>query len=102
MNHWSSSKYLFILSAIRIFSIQSCRKKDEKYEGTYVGTERHSIHDSTGTVYSLDTTYTQEFYIDYSKTKKYYSITKLFAPPRYRAINVIKLRFKHLIVNYLH
>ena len=78
MNHSQLNKYSFIIIGICFLVMVSCRKKDEKYEGIYIGTERHSIHDSSGTTYSLDTTYYQEFHVDYSK--KYYSITKLIDP----------------------
>lgn len=63
---------------ICIFMTVSCRKKDQKYEGIYIGTEHHTKHDSSGTNYSLDTSYYQEFHIEYSK--KYYHISKLDDP----------------------
>ena len=52
----------------------SCRKKDEKYKGYYIGTERYTYLDSGATEFSIDTTYTQEIDVTYSK--KFYTVVK--------------------------
>lgn len=72
MNHLK----IFCLVIVIIY-LTSCRKKDEKYEGIYIGTEQYQEHDSSGTMYSVDSSYHQEFYIQYSRLKKYYTITRL-------------------------
>lgn len=62
--------------------MSSCRKKDERYEGRYVGTERYTYQDSGATTYSVDTTYLQEVEITYSKitnsNKKAYTFLRVF------------------------
>ncbi len=65
----NTTQYKFFLSVCLICSIAifSCRKKDERYEGRYVGTERHTVSDSGTTTFSLDTTYSQEVEVTYDK-----------------------------------
>lgn len=70
---------LFAIGLICIIVLFSCRKKDEKYEGTYIGTERYTEMDSGTSVNSLDTTYLQEIQVSYDK--KIYTFLKLFDNP---------------------
>ncbi len=73
------TQFLFVFSLICLISLFSCRKKDERYEGNYVGTEQHTMLDSGATEYTLDTTYVQEVDITYSK--KIYTFIKKFNNP---------------------
>ncbi len=75
MKHSNHSKYLFALSLICLIALFSCRKKDNRYEGNYVGTERYTVIDSGTTNYSTDTTYYQEWDITYAK--KFYTFSSL-------------------------
>ena len=79
MRHSTRSFYLLIFGFIGLISMFSCRKKDERYEGYYVGTERITELDSGATTYSLDTTYAQEIDVTYSK-KMYTFIKQLNGP----------------------
>ena len=65
-------KYLLIFCFSFSITMLSCRKKEEKYEGT----ETQTKVDSTGEIYYIDTTYLQEFTITYSK--KAYTYTKVY------------------------
>ena len=58
---------LYLIGLISLITLFSCRKKDERYEGIYVGTERQTNLDSGATVYSLDSTYIQEIEVTYHK-----------------------------------
>ena len=61
-------KLLFYFSLFSvILTITSCRKKDERYEGYYIGTERYTYTDSGATVPSIDTTYEQALDLTYEK-----------------------------------
>lgn len=77
-----------LLIAVVSILLFSCRKKEEKYEGIYYGTERQSIHDSAAINYALDTTYYQEFHVTYAK--KYYTIVKSFNDPNNGMLRVYK------------
>ena len=59
--------YFLVLSLICLIMLSSCRKKDERYEGHYVGEERQTNLDSGATAYSLDSTYQQEIDVTYHK-----------------------------------
>lgn len=69
------SQYVFVLSLICSIAMLSCRKKDNRYEGNYLGTERYTVIDSGTTTYSTDTTYMQEWEVTYSK--KFYTFSSL-------------------------
>ena len=77
-------KYLFV-SIIFFLSLISCRKKDEKYEGNYIGIERYTYLDSGATSYTIDSTYNQEVDVTYDKlphsSKKAYTILRVFNNP---------------------
>jgi hypothetical protein len=77
----SKHNYYLVLAIICSITLFSCRKKDNRYEGNYIGTERHTYLDSGTTVYSLDTTYAQEVQVTYSNAlnskNKYYSFSKI-------------------------
>ena len=68
-------KYLIVCFSIYIFLLISCRKKNERYEGYYVGTEQYTYLDSGETVFSTDTIYIQEYSVTYSK--KMYTFQKM-------------------------
>lgn len=70
----------------------SCRKKDSKYEGYYLGTERCIYLDSGATEFSIYTTYIQEIDVTYSK--KRYTFIKLNTP------NIVSTISKKDIVNH--
>ena len=76
MKHSKRTPLFLTLSLIGLLAMFSCRKKDERYEGNYVGTERYTERDSGETIYSLDSTYHQEFEVTYDK--KVYTFLKLF------------------------
>jgi len=80
MSNSTFHKYLVAAFVVCFLVFSSCRKKDEKYDGIYTGTEHFTIHDSSGTEYTVDSTYYQEFHVNYSARKKYYSVTKLYDP----------------------
>lgn len=65
MIHSKNQKIIFVIAALFILLVVSCRKKDERYEGTYTGVERRTYLDSGETVFSIDTTYIQEFIVTY-------------------------------------
>lgn len=69
----------FLVSSIIIIISFACRKKDQRYEGNYVGIERYTLVDSGETAYSIDTTYAQEFQFTYSD--KRYEILKIANNP---------------------
>jgi len=79
MNYSKHNQYFLALSLICLIALFSCRKKDERYEGTYVGTERYTELDSGATVYSLDSTYHQEIEVTYDK--KAYTFLRIFNNP---------------------
>ncbi len=56
--------------------MNSCRKKDKRYEGYYVGTEKYTLIDSGETIPNIDTTYVQEIEVTYSQ--KLYTFIKQF------------------------
>lgn len=66
-----------LLTLFFIILFGSCRKKDQKYDGTYVGIDR-IIHSDSNGVY-FDTSYFQIVTVDY-KVKKY-TIKRLFNNP---------------------
>ncbi len=68
-----------MVSTILLITSFACRKKDQRYEGNYVGMERYTVVDSGETSYSIDTTYAQEFQFTYSD--KRYNILKIANNP---------------------
>ncbi|NOQ72696.1 MAG: hypothetical protein GQ574_11870 [Crocinitomix sp.] len=74
MTHSKQHHFFIALGFIFLITLFSCRKKEERYEGNYVGTETHTIVDSSASV--LDTAYYQE--IDISYSKKIYTFAKMF------------------------
>lgn len=77
--------YLLAFGLIFTLTFFSCRKKDERYEGYYSGTERYTYLDSGATVNSIDSTYLQEVEITYDKVtgsnKKAYTVIRIFNNP---------------------
>ncbi|MCB9223415.1 MAG: hypothetical protein R2780_15125 [Crocinitomicaceae bacterium] len=71
--------YIFksIFFVVFVIGLQSCRKKDEKYDGTYIGTERIVRADSGGTYF--DSSYNQTVTVEYQSGK--YTITRFFNNP---------------------
>jgi len=68
----------FVLSLFCSIILFSCRKKDERYEGYYVGTETNTKLDSGATTVAFDTTYSQHYDVTYAK--KVYSFVKGINP----------------------
>ncbi|UKN00236.1 hypothetical protein K6119_10875 [Paracrocinitomix mangrovi] len=71
------SKYhhlVFGISLLLFTALFSCRKKEVRYEGTYVGTERIFQMDSG--VIIFDSSYNQMVTVEYSKKK--YTIKRIF------------------------
>ncbi|MBI3133824.1 MAG: hypothetical protein HYZ14_04030 [Bacteroidetes bacterium] len=85
MRHSKQNNYFFALGLICLISLFSCRKKDERYEGYYVGEERYAYIDSGATTPSIDSTYVQEIDITYEKAisskKKIYTFLRVFNNP---------------------
>src|SRR5688500_10769432 len=79
MNYSKPNPCILAFTLICSFTVFSCRKKDERYEGHYIGTERYTERDSAATTYSLDITYHQEYEVTYDK--KMYTFLKLFNNP---------------------
>jgi hypothetical protein len=81
MKYSTHNKYFLAVGLICSIALFSCRKKDERYEGSYIGTERHTYLDSGATSYSIDTTYYQEVEVTYDNAvfprRKCYTFTKL-------------------------
>jgi len=66
-----------VLSALMLcVALISCRKKNERYEGLYIGTERYTYLDSGATEPSIDTSYIQHIEITYAD--KFYTLKRLF------------------------
>ena len=92
MKYSKHIQYFLAMSLICLITLFSCRKKDEKYEGYYVGTERHTYLDSGKIELSIDTTYTQEIEVTYNKN--FYKFIKPNAP------NNVSMISKKDIVNH--
>jgi hypothetical protein len=79
MSHLKTNHYFLVLGLICLSALFSCRKKDNRHEGNYIGTERHTYLDSGATSYSLDTSYAQEIQVTYSNAvlprRKHYDFT---------------------------
>lgn len=84
MKNFIGNKYILVFGFIALLSFFSCRKKDKRYEGTYVGVERYTFRDSGETVNSIDSTYYQEIIITYDGAllpkKMHYDCYKLTDP----------------------
>ncbi|MEO9532522.1 MAG: hypothetical protein ABJG68_07675 [Crocinitomicaceae bacterium] len=65
MNSVKPKSVLIVFAICCSVLIFSCRKKDRRYEGVYIGTERYIFADSGATEPSIDSTYDQEYEVTY-------------------------------------
>jgi len=88
MKTFNHNKVILILGFSVLIFLASCRKKDEKYEGTYVGMERYTILDSGETAYTLDTSYQQV--IEFTYSKKVYTFLRVHNNPTQAGFSIHK------------
>ena len=91
MKHSLRVNLFLTVSLMILVTFSSCRKKDSRYEGHYVGTERNTYQDSGATELSVDTTYVQEIEVTYDK--KIYTFLKQLNPPN-QVFSVSKKEFE--------
>ena len=76
-------KHILLFFGICLFVLGACRKKDQRYEGYYVGEEHYTFMDSGATTPSVDCTYVQEIDITYDNAmkarKRLYTFTRKVA-----------------------
>lgn len=77
MKKTNPTSIFIIFSLIFSITLFSCRKKDERYEGEYVGIERYTFTDSGATTPTIDSTYLQQIDIAYEK-RKYYTFERIY------------------------
>lgn len=88
MKHSKQKNYFLGVSLVCLALLLSCRKKDERYEGYYVGEERYCYFDSGATTPSIDSTYLQEIDITYEKAlrprNRIYTFLRVYDNPSHQ------------------